>query len=100
MKQLRIIVLAVMAIFATYSNVNAQDLETRLTQGVTINGNGWNKVLKYGDPVTIFSYKENSGMYSFGIYADDYAGIIDMKNIPFDVQPKQLKKLPKNSKKK
>ncbi len=100
MKQLRIIVLAVMAIFATYANVNAQDLETRLTQGVTINGNGWNKVLKYGDPVTIFSYKENSGMYSFGIYADDYAGIIDMKNIPFDVQPKQLKKLPKNSKKK
>lgn len=100
MKQLRIIFLALIVISASYTNVIAQDLETKITKGVTINGNGWNKVLKYGDPVTIFSYKENSGTHSFGIYADDYAGTIDMKMIPFAVQLKQLKKLPKNSKKK
>ena len=96
---LRVIVVA-MTMFVSNTVIVAQDLETKVTQRFTINGDGWNKVLKYGDPVTIFAYKEKSGIHSFGIYAEDYAGTIDLKIIPFDVQPKQLKKLPKNSKKK
>lgn len=86
--------------FVSCLSVIAQNLETKLTQGVTINGNGWNKVLKSGDPVTIFAYKQKDGIHSFGIYSDDYAGVIDMKTIPFKVDSKQLKKLPSNSKKK
>lgn len=93
-------ILLIAFLFVSCLNVIAQDLETKLTQGVTINGNGWNKVLKSGDPVTIFAYKQKDGIHSFGIYSDDYAGIIDMKTIPFNVDSKQLKKLPNNSKKK
>lgn len=56
-------------------------------------------MLKAGDPVTIFSYKQDGDTHSFGIYSDDYAGEIDMRGIPFNVDSKQLKKLPKSSKK-
>ena len=89
-----------MTMLALSSNVNAQELETKVTQGFTIRDVNWNKVLNYGDPVTIYAYKQNSDTHTFGIYSDDYAGIIHTKTIPFDVKPKQLKKLPKSSKKK
>lgn len=78
----------------------AEDIETRFTGGLTVNGTGWNKVFRAGDPVTIYSYKQKDGVYSFGIYSDDYAGGINMKYIPFNVDIKQLKKLPKSAKKK
>lgn len=98
MKHLRIIILSMMAMFAFDTSVSAQ-VETRATQTFTINGGRWNKVLKNGDTVTIFSYKQDGDTHSFGIYSDDYAGVIDMRGIPFDVDSKQLKKLPKKSKK-
>ena len=88
--------LVVLAVFST--NVTAQ-VETKITQNLTINGGIWTKVLKAGDPVTIFSYKQDGETHSFGIYSDDYAGEIDLRGIPFDVDSKQLKKLPKNPKK-
>ena len=93
---LQAMLLVVLAVFST--NVTAQ-VETRITQNLTINGGIWTKVLKAGDPVTIFSYKQDGDTHSFGIYSDDYAGEIDLRGIPFDVDSKQLKKLPKNSKK-
>jgi hypothetical protein len=93
---LQAMLLVVLAVFST--NVTAQ-VETRITQNLTINGGIWTKVLKAGDPVTIFSYKQDGDTHSFGIYSDDYAGEIDLRGIPFDVDSKQLKKLPKNPKK-
>ena len=94
-----VLLLAVMVLFGFSTSATAQ-IETKVTQNFTINGDGWNKVLRYGTPVTIFSYKKESDKHSFGIYSDDYAGIIHMKIIPFDVDAKGLKKLPGNSKKK
>ena len=93
---LQTMLLVVLAVFST--NTKAQ-VETKITQNLTINGGIWTKVLKAGDPVTIFSYKQDGDTHSFGIYSDDYAGKIDMKGIPFNVDSKHLKKLPKNSKK-
>ena len=93
---LQTMLLVVLAVFST--NVIAQ-VETRITQNLTINGGIWTKVLKAGDPVTIFSYKQDGDTYSFGIYSDDYAGEIDLRGVPFNVDSKQLKKLPKNPKK-
>ena len=93
------VLLIVLTIFTLSTNATAQ-VETKATQYLTINGGNWNKVIPYGAPVTIFSYKQGSDTYSFGIYSDDYAGIIHMKNIPFDVDSKQLKKLPSSAKKK
>ena len=98
MIHLRTIVMAVIAVIAYSTNATAQ-VETRITQNLTINGGIWTKVLKAGDPVTIFSYKQDGDTHSFGIYSDDYAGEIDMRGIPFNVDSKQLKKLPKSSKK-
>lgn len=98
MKHLRTIVMAVIAMIAYSTNATAQ-VETKITQNLTINGGIWTKVLKAGDPVTIFSYKQDGDTHSFGIYSDDYAGEIDMRGIPFNVDSKQLKKLPRNSKK-
>ena len=96
---LQTMLLVLLAMFSYSSSAYAQ-VETTANQNFTINGDGWNKVIHYGDPVTIFSYKDNSGTHSFGIYSDDYAGIIDMRIIPFNVDSKQLKKLPSNGKKK
>lgn len=90
--------MAVIAVIAYSTNATAQ-VETRITQNLTINGGIWTKVLKAGDPVTIFSYKQDGDTHSFGIYSDDYAGEIDLRGIPFNVDSKQLKKLPRNSKK-
>ena len=72
---LQAMLLVVLAVFST--NVTAQ-VETRITQNLTINGGIWTKVLKAGDPVTIFSYKQDGDTHSFGIYSDDYAGEIDL----------------------
>lgn len=100
MKPLSIsMLLFAIAIFVFSSDASAQEIETIVTQDFTLNGTGWNKVFHYGDPITIFSYKQNSDIYSFGIYSDDYAGVIDLKVIPFNLEQKQLKKLPKNDKK-
>lgn len=98
MKHLRTIALAVIAMFTFNTNVAAQ-VETKAIQNFTINGGTWNKVIHNGDPVTIFSYKQDKDIHSFGIYSDDYAGVIDTKIVPFDIEQKALKKLPKNSKK-
>ena len=95
---LRTIVLAIITVIAYSTNATAQ-VETTITQDLTINGGAWTKVLKAGDSVTIFSYKQDGDTHSFGIYSDDYAGEIDIRGIPFNVDSKQLKKLPKNSKK-
>lgn len=95
MKYLKTIILVVMAIFVSHTSAIAQDIETIVSQGFTVNANNWKKYLRSGDPVTIFAYKQEADIHSFGIYSDDYAGIIDMKINPFDIQPKQLKKLPK-----
>lgn len=98
MKHLKKIIMVLLAMFAFDTSVSAQ-VETRITQNLTINGGIWTKALKAGDPVTIFSYKQDGDTHSFGIYSDDYVGEIDMRGIPFNVDSKQLKKLPKNSKK-
>lgn len=98
MKHLKTIILAMMTMFTFDTSVSAQ-VETRATQTFTINGGRWNKMLKNGDTVIIFSHRQNGDTHSFGIYSNDYAGVIDMKGIPFDVESKQLKKLPKKSKK-
>ena len=90
--------MAVIAVIAYSTNAIAQ-IQTTITQDLTINGGVWTKMLKAGDSVTIFSYKQNGDTHSFGIYSDDYAGEIDLRGIPFNVDSKQLKKLPKNSKK-
>ena len=55
MKHLRTIVMAFIAVIVYCTNVTAQ-VETKITQNLTINGGIWTKVLKAGDPVTIFSY--------------------------------------------
>lgn len=94
------LLLAMMVIFASHTSGIAQDIETKMTQRLTITDVNWNKVLNNGDPVTIFSYKQKDGIHSFGVYSDDYVGEFDMKTIPFSVDQNQLKKLPKNSKKK
>ena len=95
MKHLRTIITVVMVIFVSYMSAIAQVIETKMTKRITINAGNWTKVINYGDPVTIFAYKQKDGTHSFGIYSDDYAGEIDMKTVPFDVDPKRLKKLPK-----
>ncbi len=99
MKHLRTISLVALVILTSYTSVTAQVLTTTVTQRFTVNATGWNKVFNYGDPVTVFAYKQNAGTHSFGIYSEDYAGIIDTDFIPFDVQQKQLKRLPKGAKK-
>ena len=73
MKHLRTIVMAVIAVISYSSNVTAQ-VETKITQNLTINGGTWTKELKAGDPVTIFSFKQDGDIHSFGSYTDDYAG--------------------------
>lgn len=100
MKYLRAIVLAVIAISFSCASASDKEVETKVTQNFKVNGTGWNLVFNTGRPVTIVTYKQNSDIHSFGIYSDDYAGTIHLKFIPFDVEPKQLKKLPKSSKKK
>lgn len=95
MKYLKTIILVVMAIFVSHTSAIAQDIETKMTRNLTIKDVNWTKVLNYGDQVTIFAYKQKDGTHTFGIYSNDYAGEIDMKNVPFDTAPKQLKKLPK-----
>lgn len=95
---LKTILLTVIVLFIYSASTDAQ-VETKITQNLTINGGRWNKVIRNGDPVTIFSYKQDGDTHTFGIYSDDYAGEIDLRGIPFNVDPKQLKKLPKNSKK-
>lgn len=91
---LQVVLLAVLAILIFSTDANAQ-VETKVTQGFNIRGNGWKKVLRSGTPVTVFAYKHKHDVYSFGIYSDDYAGIIDLKIYPFEIEEKQLKKLPK-----
>lgn len=83
-----------LAIFIFSANATAQ-VETKVTQGFNVRGNGWKKVLCSGTPVTVFAYKHKNDVYSFGIYSDDYAGIIDLKIYPFEIEEKRLKKLPK-----
>lgn len=95
---LKTVLLTVIVLFVFSASANAQ-VETKITQNLTINGGRWNKVLRNGDPVTIFSYKQDGDTHTFGIYSDDYAGEIDLRGIPFNVDSKQLKKLPKKSKK-
>jgi len=48
-----------------------------------------------GDEVTIHAYKKKNGLYNFVISTDDFANqLLNAESIPFDVQEKQLKKLP------
>ena len=94
---LKTILPIVVAMFFFSASAYAQ-IEIKMTHNLTINGGIWTKVLKAGDSVTIFSYKQDGDTHSFGIYSDDYAGEIDLRGIPFNVDSKQLKKLPKNSK--
>lgn len=98
MKHFRTIIL-LMAFFVS-NFATAQDIETKMTKGLTINGANWTKVLKYGDPVTIFAYRHKDDTHTFCLFSDDYVGEIDMIAVPFDVDIKQLKKLPKPQSKK
>lgn len=100
-KSLRTSILAVMALFIYCTNVTAQVLETKVTHLFSVYGNqDWRKYFYTDTPVTIFAYKKKGDTYTFGIYSDDYAGIIDLKINPFEVDEKQLKKLPKADKNK
>lgn len=99
-KQPKTTILVVIALLGCSTNAVAEDIETYVAEQFTLNSTGWNKVFQHGDPVTIFSFKQESDIYSIGIYSNDYAGIINTKKPPFNVELKQLKKLPSNSKKK
>ena len=90
---LKTILLTVIALFIFSASINAQ-IDTKVTQSFNIRGTGWRKVLRSGTPVTVFAYKHKGDVYSFGIYSDDYAGIIDLNIFPFEVEEKPLKKLP------
>lgn len=94
MKHLRTSILVVMAMFAWGVSTTAQ-VETKVTQNFNVVGNGWKKVFRYGTPVTVFAYKHKGDVYTLGVYSEDYAGIIDLKINPFNIEEKQLKKLPK-----
>ena len=77
-----------------YGTSAVAQIEAKVIQSISIRGTGWKKVISTGTPVTIFAYKHHEEIYTFGIYSDDYAGIIDFKIYPFDIEEKQLKKLP------
>lgn len=101
MKQLRAIVIVVMVIFASQITVIAQELETKVVQQCSVFGDeGWRKYFYPGTPVTIFAYNKKDDSYKFGIYSDDYAGLLEYKVNPFAADEKQLKKLPNADKKK
>ena len=93
MKHFRTIIMAVIAMFTYSTSANAQ-VEAKVTQSFNVVGDGWKKVFRNGTPVTVFAYKHKEDVYSFGIYSDDYAGLIDLKINPFNMEEKQLKKLP------
>ena len=95
MKKLKSICLMLMAFLASHTCAIAQDIETKMKKSLTINCVNSTKVLNYGDPVTIFAYNHKDDTHTFCIYSEDFIGEIDMKTVPFDVDLKQLKKLPK-----
>ena len=94
MKHRKTIILVLLAMFVFDTSISAQ-VETKMPQNLTINGGSWTKVLKAGDPVTIFSYKQSGDTHSFGIYSDDYECEIDRKGILFNVASKYLNIPPK-----
>ena len=94
MKHFRLLTLIAIALFVFNTDVIAQ-VQANVTRGFNIVDNGWKKIIQNGSSVTVFAYKHKQDIYSIGIYSDDYAGIIDLKFFPFDIEEKQLKKLPK-----
>ena len=101
MKHLRTIILTTMAIFVSQTNANAQEVETKVVQQCSVTSDkGWRKYFYPGTSVTIFAYKKKDDSYKFGIYTDDYAGLLEYKVNPFAADEKQLKKLPNADKKK
>lgn len=94
MKHLRIIILAMIAMFGFDTTVSAQ-VETKVNQKFSVYGSqGWRKYFYPGTSVTIFAYKKQGDIYNFGFYTDDYAGLIELKVNPFAAEEKQFKKLP------
>lgn len=86
--------LAIVSLYTSYAY--SQEIKTKLLQQIRID-RGFNqsvKLIETGDSVTVFAYKKKDDRHYFGIYTNDYADIINLKDIPFDLQPKQLKKLP------
>lgn len=49
---------------------------------------------KSGDMVTIHAFKKKSGKFFFALSSNDFAHILSFDDIPFDIEEKQLKKLP------
>lgn len=94
MKHFRLLTLIAIALFVFNTDVIAQ-VQANVTRGFNIVDNGWRKVIRSGSTVTVFAYKHKQDIYSIGIFSDDYAGIIDMKFYPFDIEEKHFKKLPK-----
>ena len=89
MKNPRILFLTIAAML-TYCTSAVAQIEAKVKQSISIRGTGWKKVISTGTPVTIFAYKHQEDIYTFGIYSDDYAGIIDFKIYPFDIEEKLL----------
>lgn len=91
---LQTFLLIVIVMFTFNTRVYAQ-VDTKVNQRFSVyDRQGWRKYFYPGTPITIFAYKKKNDLYNFGIYTDDYAGLIELKLNPFAAEEKQLKKLP------
>lgn len=91
MKKTRLTCLITLVLLCSHS-AYAQEIKTKVIQRISIDRGA--KVFEVGDSVTVFAYKKKSDIHYLGIYSDDYAEIINMRTIPVDLSPKQLKKMP------
>ena len=74
---------------------NAQSIVTICTDRIDIIGtSGIDYSLIYGDTVTIHAYKKKGDMYNYVIETKDFAGMVQLKNNPFKIEEKYLKRLP------
>lgn len=95
MKKLLTIILFFELLSMSVFSINATaQVDAKATLNLAIEDTGWKKIIRTGTNVTIFAYKHKKEVYTFGVYSDDYAGIIDLDTNPFDIEEKKLKKLP------
>lgn len=92
-KTVTIVFLMVTFLLLAFNISASAQVEARAIHNINIKDDGWGKVIPRGTLVTIFVFKHKKDVYTYGIYSDDYAGIIDSNNNPFDIEIKKLKKL-------
>lgn len=92
-------ILLISSLFTIISELSSvaysQSITTVLNMPLSVDKNTANaKQFSLGDTVTVFGYKKSGKIHNFALQIGDYVDIIHMNGLPFDVNVKDLKKLP------